>query len=144
MRTHGLSKTVEHAIWRGMLVRCQCPTNSRYKYYGGRGIRVCRRWCGPKGFANFLADMGTRPAGHELDRRRNDGDYKPSNCRWVPHVVNSRNRSTTLRFSFRGERPTLREWSDRFGLTYHALYNRVFVKKWSLAEALSGPKRKRA
>lgn len=143
MKTHGLSKTREHAIWRGMLVRCQCPTNSRYVYYGGRGIRVCRRWCGPKGFVNFLADMGPRPPKHELDRRRNDGNYTPKNCRWVLRTTNARNRRTTVRIAFNGERLTLKEWADRFGITYHALYIRLFVKKWSKQAALTGPIRKK-
>jgi len=75
-----------------MLTRCLNPNASRYADYGGRGIKVCRRWLGPNGFQHFLEDMGERPVGKELDRIDNDGDYKPSNCHWVTPRENNNNR----------------------------------------------------
>ena len=57
MRTHGLSLTSEWRAWRNMRVRCQVKTHHAYQRYGGRGIRVCRRWLV---FENFLADMGPK------------------------------------------------------------------------------------
>lgn len=73
-----------------MVKRCTNPNNWAWKYYGGRGIDVCKRW--RESFANFLADMGERPRGLTLDRRDNDGDYTPKNCRWVTRAEQSRNR----------------------------------------------------
>jgi hypothetical protein len=80
VRTHGRSSDPIYVVWRGMLDRCENPNGSSYPNYGGRGITVCKRW---HKFENFLADMGERPSSrHEITRRDNDGDYKPSNCEW--------------------------------------------------------------
>lgn len=58
------------------------------KYYRDRGITVCERW---QDFANFLADMGERPAGLTLDRKDNDRGYEPENCRWATAIEQRHN-----------------------------------------------------
>ena len=71
--------------------------NKRFKYYGARGIRICERWMK---FENFLADMGKRPTGvtparkdqFTLDRKENDGNYEPGNCRWATYKIQANNR----------------------------------------------------
>lgn len=85
--THGLTPRGRwhplYQTWAGMRYRCDKPDSTSYPDYGGRGIRVCDRWQGPDGFANFVADMGERPEGATLDRVDGEGDYEPSNCRWA-------------------------------------------------------------
>ena len=76
--------------WVAMRQRCTTPSAPSYERYGGRGITVCDRW---RDFANFLADMGVRPAGMTLDRwPDNDGNYEPSNCRWATPKDQAANR----------------------------------------------------
>lgn len=87
--THGQSKTATYDIWAGMIGRCTNPNDSVWEYYGGRGIKVCRRW---RKFENFFADMGERPTGRSLDRKNNDQGYSPGNCHWATKKQQANNR----------------------------------------------------
>lgn len=88
--THGQSKRTEYVAWRNMKQRCSNPKSPIYRYYGGRGIRVCEQWAGD--YEAFIADMGPCPSGHTLDRIDTDGHYEPQNCRWATRSVQQRNK----------------------------------------------------
>lgn len=79
--TVGGTLTPTYRSWAAMLQRCYNPGNKRYANYGGRGISVCPAW--RAGFEAFLRDMGERPAGKTLDRKKVDDDYTAANCRWA-------------------------------------------------------------
>lgn len=91
MRTrHGMNGTSEYNAWENMIQRCTNPKHPEYKNYGARGIRVCRKWVR---FAGFLQDMGIKPSSaHSLDRKRVNGNYCPTNCRWATRSQQIANR----------------------------------------------------
>jgi hypothetical protein len=89
-QTKGCARPLEYMRWWGMIARCKYPSSSSYKWYGGKGIRVCDRWQGRDGFANFMQDMGPKPEkGWSIDRIDPSKDYSPSNCRWLTSKENS-------------------------------------------------------
>jgi hypothetical protein len=127
-----------------MIGRCYETEHIAYKSYGGRGIRVCDRW---KDIKNFVADMdATYEKGLTLDRRENDGDYTPANCRWATKSQQARNTHRT-RFVVLNELekynyPEFCEMIDKPGLTPKVLANRLDRLGWSIDRAVNTPVRK--
>ena len=80
--------------WRAMKTRCGNPKHDSYKYYGGRGVTVCKRWA--NSFENFLIDMGERPEGTSLDRIDTNGNYRPDNCKWSTPTEQQHNRRDNI------------------------------------------------
>ena len=77
-------------MWYNIRARCYNPKKNQYKDYGGRGIKICKRWLDRDTFIAWCLNNGWKP-GLQLDRRNNDGNYTPSNCRFVTPKENSNN-----------------------------------------------------
>jgi hypothetical protein len=117
-----------------MIARCEIPSATGYKHYGGRGIAVCERW---HDFRQFLRDMGERPQGRSIDRYpNNNGNYEPGNCRWATRKQQGRNQRTNLIVMVAGRKLLLRELAETTGIKYDTLRSRIFRKGWPVKKAL--------
>ena len=88
--THGMSRHPLYFMWSNMMQRCYNENHERYGDYGGRGIYVYPEWHNPDVFIRWARCNGYKKK-LELDRRDNDKEYNPSNCRFVTPSVNSSN-----------------------------------------------------
>jgi len=97
---HGLHGTRLYYVYRNILDRCYRSNNKHYKNYGGRGIKVTDEWLGDEGFLNFhnWALKNGYEDGLTIDREDVNGDYEPSNCRWVDMKTQSENRRNMKMF----------------------------------------------
>ena len=91
---HGFTGSRLHNIWCGLFYRCENLNCKDWKYYGGRGIKVCDEWREFKRFRRWAINNGHKPK-LVLDRIDNDGDYSPKNCRWISQGGNVRNSRAT-------------------------------------------------
>lgn len=133
--THGMSGTLTFRTWVAMIQRCTNPRCERWKVYGGRGIRVCKRWT--ESFAAFLEDMGERPTSkHSIERIDNDGNYEPGNCRWATPLEQARNTRRSRFITFKGKTLTMSEWERLYGLRQGILCGRL-QNGWTLERALT-------
>lgn len=136
---HGHHGEPTYWRWNGMRDRCNNPKNKHWKDYGGRGIKCCERW---DSFENFLADMGERPKGMQLDRIDNNKGYSKENCRWVTCSQNGRNKRDSIYLTFNGETKHIKEWAERTGIPYDSIRNRI-KHGWEVDRILTQPTRKR-
>lgn len=131
----------EYRAWQKLHYRCENPSDIGYKNYGGRGIKVCKRW---SSFANFQADMGKRPKGdYSIDRIDVDGDYEPPNCRWATRYTQSRNRTDNNWVYYRNKWMIITDAAKLANVKLTTIYQRVNAYGWSVERALSTPVRKR-
>jgi len=144
-RTHGegrpgLTQTKEHHIWIGMLRRCNNKRDHAYLRYGGRGIKVCDRWSGRQGYANFLADMGRCPSGMTLERKRVNEGYSLENCIWATRTAQARNRRSNKIVEYRGKKYVQAALVEKFGLTRETFSKRLRLG-WPVEKAVETPLR---
>lgn len=130
-------------IWRCMKQRCKNPNNRTYPFYGGRGIKVCPEWDESYAafrewaYSNGYFDTTDRSA-CTLDRIDPNGDYEPSNCRWVDMREQSNNRRSNHFVTYKGETHTIAEWSRIVGIRQETIYARIKYG-WSPEKTLETP-----
>jgi hypothetical protein len=126
----GGARPPEYSIWLMANQRCHNQRCPDYPTYGGRGIRVCGRWRGEDGYANFLADLGPQPRpGYGLVRTDPDGDFGPDNVRWGPT-------RSGRPLSWQGKTKSIPAWARELGLRPGTIRARL-AAGWGVAAALT-------
>lgn len=123
-RTHGMSGSREHSIWRTIKDRCNNPNNKSYEFYGKRGITICKKWS--ESFEAFISDMGMSPSvDHSVDRIENSKGYEPGNCKWATRIEQSNNTRRNRLVTVGGVTKTVSQWCRELNLRPGIIFNRL-------------------
>lgn len=122
---HGWYGTRLYRIYRRMKDRCTNPNVPMYHHYGGRGITVCDEWMNdPKAFCEWAMANGYED-NLTIDRIDTNGNYEPSNCRWVTNIQQQRNKRNNVTLTYNGETKCITEWAEMYGIARSKIYQRI-------------------
>lgn len=117
--------------------RCYNPNDKNYDDYGGRGIKICDEWLKDvKTFYDWSLISGYMD-NLTIERIDVDGNYEPSNCKWIKKEEQADNKRCNIRITYNGKTQNLKQWSKELGINYIALYQRIVVRGWSPNRAFS-------
>jgi hypothetical protein len=110
---------------QGMKARCYNSNSDSYKYYGGRGITICDEWRNSyKAFKEWAINNGYRDD-LTIDRIDVNGNYEPSNCRWITNKEQQRNKRTNHLIECNGDIKPLCEWAEIYGINAETIVCRI-------------------
>lgn len=137
---HGLSnKERLYQTWKNMRQRCSNPNRDDYSRYGGRGISVCEEWDDYKVFRKWALDNGYNDK-LTIDRIDVNGNYEPSNCRWVDYDVQANNVRTNRIIEYKGKKMTMSEFANFLGMSYSTVQHRL-DRNWPIEKIVNTPQR---
>lgn len=133
---HGYShKEKLYSVWQNMKRRCYETTNKRYKNYGGRGIKVCDKWLHNYiDFRNWAIGNGYKD-GLTIDRINVDGNYEPSNCRWVTLKDQQNNTTRNRILEYKGLKMSMAQFADKYNISY-SKFNKRIQMGWNIEKII--------
>lgn len=132
---HPYLHTRLYSIWLGMKKRCFNKNSRAYKWYGSKGIIVCDSW--KNRFINFYEWSIKNGYSDDLtiDRIDSNGNYEPSNCRWIPWSDQNNNKTTSKILRYQGENISAIDLSRKYNICYTTLIGRL-KRGWSVKSAI--------
>lgn len=122
---HNLCRTRLYNIFEGMKKRCYNKNFKFYKNYGARGIVICKDWLND--FISFY-DWAVKNGYKEnltIDRIDVNGNYDPSNCRWISQKEQSKNTTKNKYFTYNGVTKIISDWAKEFDIPITTLLRRI-------------------
>ncbi|OMD92743.1 hypothetical protein BSK67_18445 [Paenibacillus odorifer] len=119
-KTHLMNRSRLFYTYYAMKKRCKDTSSSRY---GGRGITYCEEWESFIPFMNWALANGYNDE-LQIDRIDYDGNYEPSNCRWVTSKENNNNRCNNVPIEINGVKKNLSTWAEEYGLSVQTVWRR--------------------
>ena len=140
-----------HTCFLRIKNRCYNKNCENYKYYGEKGIKICKEWLdNSDNFVKWSLKNGFKLQKNEkgynimtIDRINNDKDYCPENCRWVTALEQANNKKINIFFEYKGEKKTLAQWCRELNLRYKYVHFLIKTKNKTFEEAINYKKRKR-
>jgi len=123
LTTHGESKTRLFKTWAKIHQKCNNLKCTQYKYYGGKGITVCKEWSEFTTFKKWAMENGYTDK-LTIDRINGNEDYNAGNCRWATMEVQNNNKSNNIFLTINGEEKTLANWCKHYGVDYKSAWGR--------------------
>lgn len=128
---HGMVKSRMYRIWARMKARCTNPKSKDFKWYGGKGIKVCDEWNDFNSFYEWSIENGYKDD-LTIDRIDNSKGYCPDNCRWVDMEKQHRNTTRVRLIEYNGIVKTIREWSEFFNIGYFCMKKRIMSRNYNM------------
>lgn len=136
-KTHGKTHTRLYSIFCDMKKRCHNKNNKEYHNYGGRGIIICEEWLNDfMNFYNWAINNGYDD-NLTIDRIDVNGNYEPSNCRWVDIKSQCNNTRKNVYLTYNGKTQTMSQWADELCIPVGRVKTR-HKRGWSDKECLFG------
>ena len=128
-------------IYSSMKYRCNNPKFKGFKYYGGRGIKVCKEWENSfEAFYKWAIDTGFREE-LSIDRIDVNKGYSPENCRWATSLIQQRNKTSNRIIKYNGVSHCISEWAEITGINYCTITGRL-NRGWNIEKTLTTPSRR--
>ena len=121
-------------VFRQIKARCYDDKNKSYKFYGAKGIKVCKQWLdNPNTFIKWALNNGYQK-NLSIDRIDSSKDYEPNNCRFISLSENCRRAGKVNWITINNTTMTGRQWSKKInkGINFVNRHIRLFGEKYTI------------
>jgi hypothetical protein len=138
---NGESTSRIYKTWKSMKERVHLKSYIRSNRYSERGISICKEWDDDYfAFKNWALNNGYAD-NLQIDRIDNNGNYEPSNCRFVTNLQNANNREITFFVNYKNEKYPIMELFRKLNIpeSNRPTIRARILRGWDHTEAFDKP-----